>query len=465
MSSKARRPHGLILQAHVQQNLQGTLALHRQHLQQASQTGAASSCPRPPQLPGVGLPSLSSTGYPPPSPEAAGSPSCVRVPQRRASSSSSSRAALGATGGSIASSSPSHSRSRRHARAESLEAKSGSSARRSPSSASAAEGAAEGERLSPRTLLAFNRTDCEDDEDDDELFQQLEELQELSSRLGLTTEEGGSSGSGALEPRPTTGGTSTSVSTTARGGSSSAGCTASEDDPGGEAWGEGGFSFYEEGEIGLTDWRGAVCASWELQSLRLPHGCRVEKSPGSSGQFFFTVDVGEGPFTPATLTFWVKVFDDFPGRGSCSVRCTQRIFHPCVDPTTGRIAIPDEVYEASDKALSALLTFVRQLILTPRDSPAANADAALLLQTDPEEFRRMVRFTLNGGQHGGQSYDKVLQTGKPAAKAAAAEPHQASMADDVRLKVMRIEVMKDQFKRETSEMQRRNSLQISSLEE
>jgi len=244
------------------------------------------------------------------------------------------------------------------------------------------------------------------------------------------------------------------------------GFTTSEDEPGSEAGGEGGapFSAREEADRGVADWRGAVCASYELQQLRIPHGCRIERSPGSSGQFFFAVDVAEGPFTPATLTFWVKVFDDFPRPGSCSVRSTQRIFHPCVDPGSGRIAIPDEVFEASDKALALVLGFVRQLILTPRDSPAANTDAALLLQTDPEEFRRTVRFTLNGGQHRGVNYDRVLNASKAASKNTGSGQPQASLSDDVRLKVMRLEVMKDQMKAQTSEMQRRNSEQISGLE-
>jgi len=334
--------------------------------------------------------------------------------------------------------------------------------RRSSSAASPSSGS----RASPRGGSVSGRSAEaeENEEDDDELMEQLEELEELTNRLNLGAED-----AGALELRPATGGTSASASTTARGGSS-VGCTTSEDEPSSEVGAEGANTFSattaseEDGEAGRSDWCGAVLAAYEVQQLRLPHGCRIERSPGASGQFFFTIDVAEGPFTPATLTFWIKIFDEFPSPGSCSVRCTQRIFHPSVNATTGRIAIPDELYEGGEKTLLALLTFVRQLILTPADSSAANSDAALLLQTDPEEFRRTVRFTLNGGQHGGVQYDSVLHVGKAASKAAATgEPQQAPLTDAVKLGVMRLEVMRDQMKSKASELQRRNSAQIAIL--
>merc|ERR1712232_1279694 len=82
-------------------------------------------------------------------------------------------------------------------------------------------------------------------------------------------------------------------------------------------------------------------AHWELQQFATPKGCQVEACPASPKQLFLSLEVGEGPYMPATLVFWIKIFDDYPAEGSFSIRCTKRIFHPSVDQSTGHIDLQE----------------------------------------------------------------------------------------------------------------------------
>merc|ERR1719261_2041728 len=134
----------------------------------------------------------------------------------------------------------------------------------------------------------------------------------------------------------------------------------------------------------------------------------MTRSPGTGAQLFFSVDVCEGPYAPATLTFWIKVFDEYPLPSGYSIRCTKRIFHPNIDPETGRMDIEKHELEGKDPSkLRSILSAIRQRILEPVDVPAVNPEAAMLRQTDPEEFRRTVRKTLGGGEHRGVQFDRI----------------------------------------------------------
>ncbi|CAE7543272.1 RCE2 [Symbiodinium natans] len=88
-------------------------------------------------------------------------------------------------------------------------------------------------------------------------------------------------------------------------------------------------------------------------------------SQAAFAQLFYTIDVAEGPYTPATLTFWVKVFQEYPLPGSISVRCTKRIFHPSIDPRTGATALPGYDAEVGDVTqevrLASLLASLTQM--------------------------------------------------------------------------------------------------------
>jgi len=309
--------------------------------------------------------------------------------------------------------------------------------------------------------------------EDDDLDDQLEELAELSQHLarrGEPLSEGPASSSppasrGMAEHRPATGGTSAS-STTAPGSSLATGEAATSVD-----WDESGMDAVPEGHmISSTEdpWdslRGAQRAHHEINQLRLPHGCRIEISHGSSAQFFLILDVAEGPYTPASLKFWVKVFSEYPAPGSFSVRCTQRIFHPSVDASTSSVDIRGGGYaEGGAVQLSGLIGAIIQLVKTPADSPAINAEAAMLLQTDPDEFRRTVRNTLNGSEHGGVRFDRVLSSSKVGStKPAAAQPPRA-MSENLQLELMKLEAMKDQFKAESFAFEQLNTDMLRELE-
>lgn len=325
-------------------------------------------------------------------------------------------------------------------------------------------------RASPRPGSASGRSvgGGANNEDDDDFTAQLEELEALSRHLGLSVDEDAFRGSASADLRPATGGTSTSVSTTVPSGSiggeddgpSSLGSTARE-----------GCNLTEDP---LETLQGGPRAQYELSKMKLPLGCRIERSPGSSAQYFFTMDVAEGPYTPVTLDFWIKVFEEFPAPGSFSVRCTKRIFHPSVDPGTKQVEIREDGLEGgAAQRLQALLGEVRRLMVAPTDSPAINSEAAMLLQTDPEEFRRVVRLTLGGGVYSGVQFDRVLgsKTGSTAVadtvalEASAAVRQQRPASDAVIIDLMKLEVMRDQFKAQATVWQQANMREMADLEE
>lgn len=292
----------------------------------------------------------------------------------------------------------------------------------------------------------------------DDFAVDLEELEALCAHLHISVEDPSMSSSHLADARPTTGGTSASGSTTAPPGSISGELSVSTETDDCLSTGR-----TREGEdlLGLD---GIERVQQELQSLRLPHGCRVDRLTASATQLLFELDVSEGPFMPATLSFWVKVFDDFPAPGSFSVRSNKRVFHPSIDPTTCRVEIPEDRIEGGGIALRPLLLAIRDLIVNPPDAPAVNGDAAMLLQTDRDEFRRTVRLTLNGGDYGGIKFDRVLNPGKGGAtlktsSACSVKP----VKDEVKLEVMTLEVMKEDFKQQISALQLQNLQEIEQL--
>jgi ubiquitin-conjugating enzyme E2 M len=294
--------------------------------------------------------------------------------------------------------------------------------------------------------------------DEADLAADLDDLEELCFSLNITSEE--RHVLGEADRRPLTSGTSASASTTAPGGSSKDFEVASLDldEPAHEATNESDNPF--------DSLRGGQRASYELQQCgALPFGCRIEATPGASTQFFFSVDAAEGPYTPASLTFWVKFFDEFPALDGVSVRSTKRIFHPNIDQDTGHLKLPQDA--GANLHVKDLLAAIRGSVLRPTDSPAANADAAMLLQTDPEEFRRVVRSTLGGGEYRGTSFDKVLDFGKKRGDGGygPSAAQRRSMSDEMKVALMKLDVLQTQCKALADTMIQGNNEECRSLEQ
>lgn len=309
-------------------------------------------------------------------------------------------------------------------------------------------------------------------EDEDEFAAELAELEVLCQHMGMRGERSEELHSHFdTETRPLTGGTSASASTTAPGGSSGGEATSVDlDDQ------SAGLEGMAESDNPFDTLEGAQRASYELQNCTLPNGCRAERTPGAAGQIFFAVDATSGPYTPATLNFWIKIFDDFPAAGSFSVRCTKRVFHPNIDLETGTFRVPEDSCGGHqpafrDRRLRDLFTSIRDQVISPADSPAANADAAMLLQTDRDEFRRVVRSTLGGGDYRGVQFDRVLDftkkraSGKEStARSDDVQRPSSTLPDHLKVEMMRLEVMRDQFKGQANEMIQQINREIRSLE-
>lgn len=295
---------------------------------------------------------------------------------------------------------------------------------------------------------------------DEDMADQLAELDELSALLGLQVEDPAA----ISEGRPATNSTTASASTTAPSGSKAGELSSLGDSD--ELRHEDG------GKEGALDFQhtlnGVARLQRELPNCRLPHGCRLETSQASPAQFFFTMDVTEGPYMPATITFWIKVFEDFPAPGSCRIRATKRIFHPFINPTTGTVELPEDSLYGSEGEiqLRSLVLAVRDLIFAPPDTPAhleslaVNEESAALLRRDSAEFRRVVRLTLNGGEHGGVKFDRVLNPsslGRSGGKEkdavfASSKP----VSEKVMVDLMQLESMKEKFKLQATEWQLEN---------
>jgi len=422
----------------------------------SSPTSANNSGQRPPQLPGI-----VNTGYPR-RPSSGGQPSSeVPDPPLHVAAASAERTTRSAGEGAPPSSS---NRPRRSGGSE-----------RSSSSHSACRAVA-GSSLSHTAEIAAAAED-----DDEDFADELLELEALGRSLGLHHNPEASLSEVSVDhPRPATAVSHTSCSTavpssyTTRGALSA---TSGSDSFEQHLDQDGDRLLAKESESGQETLPGALIAQQELKQCRLPHGCRIQSLPGIAAQFFFVMDVSEGPFTPATLTFWIKVFDDFPAAGNVSVRSSKKIFHPCVDPSTGRLGLLEDqlLNERGVLSLQALFQAIRQMITSPEDSPALNADAAVLLQTDQSEFRRMVRSTLNGGEYNGTAFDRVLGTtsagsstsgvggtlSKKGPKSGGATSE--SVPESVKLGLMQIESMKDKFVQMANDWSQQNAQEIRDL--
>jgi ubiquitin-protein ligase len=295
--------------------------------------------------------------------------------------------------------------------------------------------------------------------DDADYIAALEEIEELGRHLGMRQRAGGSH-----EARPTSG----SEASTALG-SSTIGETVSTADT-------------EEmpAEVSACDMHlGAQRIHFELQQqgIPLPQGMRIETSAATLSQFFITFNVGEGPYMPTALTFWLKVFNDFPSADSFRLRCTTRVFHPFVNPESGRVNLPiDFAGWRGSGSLRFLLDALRRLFISPAEQPisspvaVSNEAAAALLQSDADEFRRTIRLTLAGGTYRGVKYDSMHSSASTQQhrKSAPSPPDSSPLArgatpDAITVEVMRLEVMKEQYKQAISNWMRDNSVEIADL--
>lgn len=307
-----------------------------------------------------------------------------------------------------------------------------------------------------------------------------DEIEALSRHLGLSQGDelviveaprGGTGGSSASRSTAVGGSSVGEATTSSRGFDERSSCSRTG------SRGEGRRGDFEEADPSDM-YTGAQRVHHELQTQgTLPHGIRVETSAATMSQFFFSMDVAEGPYMPTTFDFWVKIFDDFPSRDSFRVRCMKRVFHPNVHTDSGRIDVPLDLADwRGSGAMRALLCAVRQLFVAPADvracgvTPPANADAAALLKTDPDDFRRTVRLTLAGGEYRGTRYDALhaaparASKGAKAALSATAPLPRGSTPDSVTVEVMRLEVLKEQYKEQISFWQNQNSVDASNVE-
>lgn len=274
------------------------------------------------------------------------------------------------------------------------------------------------------------------DELEDDLEEDLRELEELAAHLAQE---------GEAEPRPYTG---EIESTTAPASSLATASVGNPEDCG------------DANEDPLEHLQGAIRVHQELAQLRLPHGCRLETSQASGAQLFFSMDVAEGPFAPASLVFWVKIFSDYPLQGSVSIRSTKRIFHPSVDAQTGAVALGTGEECGAKVNLGSMLTALAQMVKVPQ--PAAeplNSEASSLLSDDPAEFRRAVRLALSGGEVLNVGYDRVLNL----KVAAAASVKPAVLSEKMRLDLMNIEVLKGDFKATAAAYSEHNQVEMRRL--
>eukprot|EP00928_Gymnodinium_smaydae_P070206 TRINITY_DN54105_c0_g1_i1.p1 TRINITY_DN54105_c0_g1~~TRINITY_DN54105_c0_g1_i1.p1 ORF type:complete len:503 (-),score=100.02 TRINITY_DN54105_c0_g1_i1:80-1588(-) len=499
MGSKgARRLHSHLTQAQAHENLRSTQVAHQQRL--LRQAAAASSGPALP----TAAAASSLAGLEGASPLArqseGGSPTSGYPPWRSGSAGSTALAptqrppALPSPAGGSGNGPPTPRRTSSSGRASGRRRTSGTSAH-SPRRAASSGGSARSSRNDSPTVSTEGgaiRTE-EDTDDEDNFAAMLEELDDLSRHLGLRP----AVAHAEVSSRPTTGSVAASASTACPPSGRNSGSGSGAGAPPSRGSGSADFDEWTPnatGDLGaslsasfgaadiLESLRGAQRADYELQQRSaLPLGCRIKASGASSSQFFFDVDVTEGPYMPTTLSFWIKVFDDFPAPDSYCIRCTRRFFHPCVQPDGGNLEVPQDALDAcGGSTLRSLLSAIRRLLLTPSEHPPANpgnADAANLMRRDPDEFRRQVRLTLLGGEYKGVRYDCLLSAGPKGATAAKDQTLAAQAAanaaalvargttpDTIKMDVMKLEVEKDQFKKRLEAMQAENEQQISLIE-
>lgn len=90
------------------------------------------------------------------------------------------------------------------------------------------------------------------------------------------------------------------------------------------------------------------------------------------------------------------------------VTCITKIYHPNIN-YEGNVCLNilrDEWKPVLD--INAVIYGLIYLFYEPNPDDPLNSDAAALYRTDKEQFKRVVRRTLQGMSHGGQTFSKLI---------------------------------------------------------
>lgn len=121
-----------------------------------------------------------------------------------------------------------------------------------------------------------------------------------------------------------------------------------------------------------------------------------------------TVSPDEGIYREGHFNFELTFSESYPIEPP-QARCLNRIFHPNID-REGKICLNilrEDWSPALD--LQSIVIGLLFLFLEVSGKDPLNKQAASALNDDPAKFARLVRQTLAGYGHDGQSYDNVLK--------------------------------------------------------
>lgn len=130
-------------------------------------------------------------------------------------------------------------------------------------------------------------------------------------------------------------------------------------------------------------------------------------NPNDLLHFNLRVQPDSGCWIGAAYNFSVEVPDSYP-HSPPKVTCHTKIFHPNID-LEGKVCLNilrkdwNPVLDINAVIYGAIFLFYE-----PNPDDPLNLEAASLLRSNKEEFKRIVRRTLQGYAHGGQSFPKLV---------------------------------------------------------
>ncbi|KAF2458501.1 putative NEDD8 conjugating enzyme [Lineolata rhizophorae] len=147
----------------------------------------------------------------------------------------------------------------------------------------------------------------------------------------------------------------------------------------------------------------------DLSELSLGSTMRTHfPNPDDILNFTLTIEPDEGFYKGGTFNFNFSINQNFP-HDPPKVKCTQKIYHPNID-MEGNVCL--NILREDWKPvlnLNAVIVGLQFLFLEPNASDPLNKEAAEVLKSNRETFKRNVRTSMAGGHFLGENFHRVLK--------------------------------------------------------
>jgi len=150
-------------------------------------------------------------------------------------------------------------------------------------------------------------------------------------------------------------------------------------------------------------------AQRDIQDLSLPETMKMQfPDPDDILNFIVTITPDEGLYKGGSFSFTFAIGQGFPHEPP-KVKCQQKIYHPNID-LDGNVCL--NILREDWKPvlnLNAVLVGLQFLFLEPNPGDPLNKEAAEDLRLTPDQFKRNVKNSMQGGYVKNEQFDRVLK--------------------------------------------------------